>query len=359
MNLNWGSQKVVTILILLLLVMSAISTTGCFWNDEKENDQNGTNNNIVPNGKTNNETEFEKRINQINQKAVIWLGTLNIDPIKLRSEMGIKGKKKFVELLDSYLILYQTASTEENKSKYKNIVTDLVQVTDDPDYHDMNEINDTQFREDSTSYLRAWYIMMKFGLDTSYYESEIEQVMPRMDAHLPNRGINQKMVFVFYYNRLGYHTDYTLEELFEYSVIRSRKNITQLDNIDVYFVTHEVFALYDDEKISYLTDDDITYLKEIINYQINKTISENNVDLLAELIMIMTYLNLSGLNDYKVALDFLLISQNDDGSFGDYEYAREYYEKKGIDIEIQLYLHTTEVSLRALNEAVDVFNEVD
>jgi hypothetical protein len=197
--------------------------------------------------------------------------------------------------------------------------------------------------------------MTQFGLDTNFYISEIKKVIPRLDNHLPTRGINQKMVFVFYYSRLGYPINYTIEELFEYSVIRSNKNVTKLDNIDVYFVTHEVFVLFDDNKMSYLTEEDMTYLKEIITYQVNKTISENNVDLLAELIMIMTYLDLTHIIDYKIALEYLLNSQNDGGSFGDYEYAREYYEEKGIDIEIQLYLHTTEVSLRALNEAVDVF----
>ena len=105
--------------------------------------------------------------------------TLDVNPIKLREDMGIKGKKKFVELLDIYLVLYQTASDEKNRSAYKNKVEELTQVTYDKEYHDMNEINETQFRQDSTSYLRAWYIMSQFGLNTTHYENEIEKVIRR------------------------------------------------------------------------------------------------------------------------------------------------------------------------------------
>ena len=74
--------------------------------------------------------------------------------------------------------------------------------------------------------------------------------------------------------------------------------------------------------------------------------------------MIMTYLGMNDTLDYHRSLEYLLASQNDNGSFGDYEYAREYYTEVGIDINIQLYLHTTEVSLRALNEAVDIYQKV-
>ncbi len=300
-------------------------------------------------------SEFFKQVNVINSKALQWVEPLDVDPIKLREEMGIKGKKKFVELLDIYLCLYQTTENEKLKNEYKQKVEQLVEVTDTEEYHDMNQINDTQFRQDSTSYLRAWYIMNEIGLNTSFYQEKINEVLPRLNAHLPSRGINQKMSFVVYYNRLGYSIDYTIEGLFNHSTIRSKENITKLTNLDVYFLTHEIFALYENDKMWLLLPDDIEYVNMTVKYFVNKTISENNVDLLAELIMIMTYLDMHHSEDYRISLEFLLGSQNSNGSFGDYEGSRDYYEERGIDIEIYLYIHTTEVTLRALNEAVDVF----
>jgi hypothetical protein len=294
------------------------------------------------------------KLQVINEKGLAWVQTLDVDPNKLRNEMGIKGKKKFVELLDIYLCFYQNANTSQKKTEFKGLVEELINVTYQDEYHDMNEINDTQFRQDSTSYLRAWYLINEFGFNTTYYKSEIENVLPRLDAHLPSRGINQRMAFVFYYGELGFPIDYTLEELFNSSVIRRHNEPNELSDYDVYYITHEIFFLYDDNKMDLLTEVDIQYLNSTLAYQVNKTIAENNVDLLAEVLWIMTYLGFQEIPEYNQALDYLLVSQNSNGSFGNYEDARKYYQEQGIniDVDILLYLHTTEVTLRALNLAI-------
>ena len=301
-------------------------------------------------------SEFEEKVEKINTKALEWIDTLDVDPVKLRTEMGIKGKKKFVELLQIYLSLDRTTTDSQERLAYKQKVEQLVAVTNTEAYHDMNEINDTQFRQDSTSYLRAWYIMTEFGLNTSYYKSEIDKILLRLDAHLPTRGVNQKMAFVFYYDKLGYAINYTLEELYNDSMIRKRENMSDLDNLEVYFITHEIFSLDENDQMHLITADDMEYIEEVIEYFVNDTITKRNVDLLAELIMIMTILDLDEMDEYRESLELLLESQNANGSFGSYEEHRSYYEELGIDIEIQLYLHTTEVSLKALNEAVNVFD---
>ncbi len=347
-------KKCISILIVLFLILFAF--TGCITNEEPKKDKDGSDNGDG-NGNGGEKSEFELKIEKINQKAVAWLESLAVDPVKLKYDLGLKGKKKFVELLDSYLILYQTTTDPQEKLDYLTIVENLTNVTYEIQYHDLNVINDTLFRQDSTSYLRAWYIMTQFGLNTSYYEDEIAKVMPRMTAHLPTRGINQKMVFVFYYEQLGYPIDYTLEQLFNYSVVRDRNLKENLSDLDLYFITHEIFVLHDDDKMSILTDNDIDYVKEIIQYHVNRTISVNNVDLLSELVMIMTYLGFENMTLYKSALEYILTNQNANGSFGYYEQYREPYAELGISVDIQLYLHTTEVTLRALNEAVDVFEE--
>ena len=328
-------NKSITFIIILFLIL--YSTSGCLdnGNDEK--------------------SEFEQKIDQINSKAVKWLETLDVDPIKLRYDLGLKGKKKFVELLDSYLVLYQTEEDQNKKAEYLNKVQMLTNVTNEIKYHDLSVINDTIFKQDSTSYLRAWYIMSKFGLNTSYYDDEIYKVIPRINTHLPTRGINQKMVFVFYYQELGYPIVYTVEELFNLSEIRKGVPKEKLDNLTLYYITHEVFVLHDINNTELLTSDDLRYLNDIIPYHINRTIAENNVDLLAELIMIMTYLGFHEMAVYKTGLEYLLANQNPNGSFGYYEGYRKVYADLGISVDIQLYLHTTEVTLRALNEAIDVF----
>ena len=136
---------------------------------------------------------LQKELDGINNKTLAWVETLDVNPITLRSDMEIKGKKKFVELLDIYLGLYQTTDSISDKERYRKTVENLTQITNNESYHDLNEINDDQLREDSTSYLRAWYIMHEFGLNTTYYEEQIEAAKQRIDDHLPGRGTNQKM----------------------------------------------------------------------------------------------------------------------------------------------------------------------
>ena len=336
------------ITLIIVIILYILSITGCLWSPD-QNDRpevNDDNNNHIP------VSEIAQNVAYINSKALDWLDTLEVDPIKLRYEMGIKGKKKFVELLDVYLCLYETCLDEHNQSKYKDKLKELVLVTYNNSYHDLSDINDTQFRQDSTSYLRAWYIMNEIGLNTTHYENEIDKIITRLDAHLPSRGVNQRMAFVLYYKQLVYPISYTMDELFNQSQIRDREEINNLSNLDIYFITHEIFMLYDDEKMELLLPGDIEYLTALLPALINITIADNNVDLLAELIMIMTYLNFTEILEYDTALEYLLNNQNNNGSFGYYEDAREYYQAQGIDIDIYLYLHTTEVSLRALNEAV-------
>ena len=91
----------------------------------------------------------------------------------------------------------------------------------------------------------------------------------------------------------------------------------------------------------------------------NYTINDKNVDLLAELVMIMTYLSLNDLTEFNQALEYLVDSQNDNGSFGNYEDVRELFKKDeiNIDVDIYLYLHTTEVSIRALNDVIYTFGK--
>ena len=222
------------------------SLPGCLLNNEEEDKDNAVKDEIGA------DKEFKNKVESINEKALLWLNTLDVDPIRLRYDMGIKGKKKFVELLDVYLCLYQNTDDNNRKKMLKDKVESLATVISNPLYHDLNNINDKQFRQDSTSYFRAWYMMNEFGLNTSYYLEEIEKIMPRIYSHLPDRGINQKMAFVFYFKRLGYSINYTLEQLFDQGVIRAQKSVNDLSNMEVYFLTHEIFYLYDEDKMDLL-----------------------------------------------------------------------------------------------------------
>ena len=127
-----------------------------------------------------------------------------------------------------------------------------------------------------------------------------------------------------------------------------------LSKMEVYFISHEIFFLYDYDSMYLLEKDDTEYLNENLPRLVKRYMEENNVDLIAELSMVMTFLGFDHLKIYDTALDFLLDSQNENGSFGDYEDERKYCKKEGLvtDVDYLMYLHTTEVSLIAINEAL-------
>lgn len=281
-------------------------------------------------------------------KALKWLDNLDVNPITLRKEMGIKGKKKFVELISIYMVLFQNTKNEKQRRKYKNIVSKLCKISKDLVYHDLNKISDKQFTEDSTSYLRAWYVMKELGLDTEYYKKQIFKIIPRLKTNLAARGTSQKIIFFFYFTELGLPPETTVEKIFEESMIRAKLKPEEYTYSEGYTLTHEIFNLYYNNALQILHPEDLRYLKEIIPLLVTKYIYDDDIDLLAEFITAMTYLKMIDINEYDLAVNYLLSSQNENGSFGKYENLRSRYLEIGIDIEYQRYLHTTSVSVKAL-----------
>ena len=127
-----------------------------------------------------------------------------------------------------------------------------------------------------------------------------------------------------------------MEELLNKSTIRKYNDAQNLSKLDVYFITHEIFFLHDDNQMDLLVYEDIEYLRSTLKILVNKTILDEDVDLLAEILMIMTYLDLDKLVEYDKALDYLLNSQNKNGSFGDYEDARNYYDRIGMKDRVEV-----------------------
>ena len=279
-------------------------------------------------------------VDKINSNALEWLDTLDVNPILK------KGKKKFAELLDIYLNLYTSSSDDVIKQGYKSKVQDLTRITTDKRYHNLGSIDEIQFRQDNTSYLKIWNIMNEFDLNTRMYTKEIKKILHETDVNLLSRGVHQQMIFSFYFDKLDYDPQISnsLEELADVSVIRRH-----LENPSIrhqYDITHEVFALYALDRMD-LIESDLDYLKELTSRKLDMM----DIDILAEFIIVANNLNFKHIKGYDRALDFLSKSQNPNGSFGDYEDKRAKWEKEGKDIDIGMYLHTTSVALGALNQS--------
>ena len=280
-------------------------------------------------------------------RARAFLDGLEVDPVKLRAR-GLKGKKKLVEALDAYHRLYQIASPEDRPALLAR-VEELARPTIEDRYHDMLTVDDREFHEDATSYLRAAVLLDGFGLDISRYRAGIAAAKGRLDAHLRERGPHQRRAFHGYYQHFGLTEPFTLEGALEQGLIARKAPPDELARADVYALTHEVYAAYDfgdrqDEEP--FADPERLYLRGALPRLAATWRDRHDPDLVAELVACLRYLRFTGDPEYPGALRYLLDAQNADGSWGDYQAARA---RLGDLVKQGFYLHTTMVAIEALS----------
>jgi hypothetical protein len=281
--------------------------------------------------------------------ARTWLDGLHVDPLELR-EHGIKGKKKLTEQLDGYYRLWQIAEPAERPALQRRI-EEVVAVTYESRYHDMAKIGDQQFKQDATSYLRTAVLMDRLGLDTAIYREEIRRIHPRLNAHMSQRGPHQRAVFHWYYGHFGLEEPFPLSDALEAGYIARRADPNKLDLMDVYQVTHEVFAPYaygERLDVDPFSDEDKVYLRTTLDFLTERYIAQRNPDLVAELVSCMRLLRFVDSPVYRNGLSYLLQSQNPDGSWGDLERNRRRHGPFG---RHHVILHTTMVALDAVTIA--------
>ena len=286
------------------------------------------------------------RHKQMIQKALAFLDRLVIDPVALREE-GIKGRKKLVELLDAYVAIHRHAAPEDKATllaRFKRAAS----VTASPGYHDMLTVSDKQFKQDATSYLRACYLMDKMGLPTGAYRGHIDAIKARLDGHMSKRGWHQRMSFKHYYHHFNMAPPKELQDPFSNTLISRRANPYLLHLGQAYDLTHEVFVPHDyGGKLTtdQFSRDDRIYLRRALEVLATVWIARKDVDLVGELLACLRYTGNHDLQVYRDGLSLILASQQPSGAFGDYERLRP---KRGDDLDLALYLHTTSVVMDIL-----------
>jgi hypothetical protein len=281
------------------------------------------------------------------ERARAFLDALEVDPIKLRAA-GLKGKKKLVEALDAYRRLLLVAPPDGRPALLTRVEA-LARPAAEDRYHDMSVIDDREFHEDATSYLRAAVLLDSMGLDVRRYRAGIAAVKPRLDRHLRTRGPHQRRAFHGYYRHLGLEEPFPLDGALNRGIIAGEADPETLSRIDVYGLTHEVFAAYDfgDELDGEpFADRARLYLRGALPRLISIWRDRRDPDVVAELVTCVRYLRFTGDPVFAESLAYLLDGQNPDGSWGSYEAARA---RLGDLVKQAYYLHTTMVSIEALS----------
>src|SRR6185437_4731880 len=226
-------------------------------------------------------------------------------------------------------------------------VAELARFTTEDRYHDMLAIDDRQFHEDATSYLRAALLLDRLGLDVRRYRAEIAAMKGRLDRHMASRGPHQRRAFHYYYQHFGLDEPFPLAASLDQGLI-ARRALEGLSRADVYAVTHEIYAAYDfgdTRDADPFGSDERNYLRGELPRLLETWMDRGDIALTAELSTCMTFLHFIGDPVYERALGRLLDAQNADGSWGHYEAARA---RLGDAVKQGLYLHTTMVVIEAL-----------
>lgn len=286
--------------------------------------------------------------------AEAWLDTLDADPVKLRTQRGMKGKKHFVELLlayqnivEFYRRLPDGVSDADRVSRH---AVKLLEIVNFGSYHDLSGADDKRFKEDVLSYLYACQLAGWFGCDARLYLSEIKKILPRVYLHASTRGASQRMALIRRLAAIGLSATDAMEQLVGMTYIRQRKPLAQLLKLDVYTMVHEVFHLTNagQHVPELLNEADMDYLKSLFGELFDPMIED--IDLLAEVVEASFCLGEEVTDAQWKAVDFIAAHQNGNGSFGSFEDARKNLQQQGsiYDVDVGMYLHTTAVCLRTL-----------
>ena len=266
---------------------------------------------------------------------------------------GVKGQKKLAEILQAYLNLDQYASDAAAHERIQQHVVQLARHTQRPEYHhDMLVSSDTEFLQNSMSYLRVLWLLKHLKQDTTAYRQRLLTVKPRLDEHLKWRGLWQQAMFAEYYTRFGLEKPPGLSLSIE-GVVIQRLPLTQYNRDKAYHLTHEVFVAFDyglRRVQSHFTAEDLAYIRMVLPVLAQATIQQNDQDLLAETLQCMTYLGWQREPVYCQGINYLLDNQNPNGTWGHYETLRTADEPY---FDQRLYLHTTMVAMQALSEAYE------
>ena len=222
-----------------------------------------------------------------------------------------------------------------------------------PEYQDLLTCTEVEFEANSLSYLRVYVLLDAFGLLEDADRDAAKLAQPRLDAEMAKRGAWQRAMFAQYYDQLGLEKPEALANTaLSGGIVEQRKPLAEFDLTAAYGITHEVFVAYDYGRRSeqdLFDDKDLIYLRTILLPLQRIAVQKRGFDLMGEVVSCNTYLDNVEDSSYRAAVEIMLASQNENGSWGDYEAHRESY---GDTLEAQAYLHTTLVCVAAL---IDVF----
>jgi hypothetical protein len=290
------------------------------------------------------------------RKGIEWAESLDVNPLRIRSELQMKGIKFYAEYLDLLLLAYEWPADQKLSEDAQQKAMKALEITETEEYHALDARDMSRFKEDSMSYLRVCMLAERLGKETAAYRARIFALREALYGHLPQRGVDNRLSFALLFRQLNFPLAETEEEIHTESLIAAQKPLSYYQTAPdkPYDITHEIFAMtwrgY--RPFPFRNSDEERYAKETITALLRKAIDDKNLDLAAEFVVNLAELGEAKSDIVQEARQFLFNGQNPDGSFGDY--TKQAIEMKKVrplyDVRIGGNLHTTMVCLWALVE---------
>lgn len=284
-------------------------------------------------------------------RAERWLDSLELDPVSLQS-MKVLGKKKLGEKLAAYYLLWKWGPAQD-RPRLVEKAKSISRLTENTTFHNMGLVTNEVFRQESTSYLRIIFLLDKMSIQNEAYHAALQNIKPRLDADLRGRGPWQQRVFSDYYKHFGWPLPSSPKNEGQGSVLARHLSMNELDAENLlYQLTHDVFAIYfygEASEAAHMDKADRAYLVQILPGLIQRKMTPEDVDILAELLQCLWLIGERESPTFKEGARFLLRSQNADGSWGDYSKEGQAH---GEYVQKLFRLHTVNVVLAALGPAL-------
>ncbi|MGA1867504.1 MAG: DUF6895 family protein [bacterium] len=254
---------------------------------------------------------------QVVEKAVNWL-------IAHPATFKEGGFLEMGEEINLFYILYTRAESEKEREYYRNRIARIVEeVRAKKDFH-------IEYDGEITAYLVICRDAEKVGLETDDFHDFIKKEILHNHMTYPP-SITYIILNSALLRDLGYEPRVPLEDSISRGIVATMTKDPYLvpvgknyaSSIDVtnfyYDITHEIFALSvfgDKNPEEMLLPGELEFIREIIREGIALYLPKGELDILCELVICAKIINYTDVPHFQQAMDFIIESQHNDGSFG-------------------------------------------
>ena len=256
---------------------------------------------------------WDEAIDASISRATAWMESVHVDPFG----GGVPAFRSSVIEIEVWHRLWCLEQEPSRKSQFREeAVSRLEEILDRSRLEAV-----LRLPEGSSAFTEAAVLAARcriHGLDPTPIREALAHQSEDLAREIGQASPSIRALYAVYLPRAGIAPPVRLEEVRPQGILARRPQEVEMTLSQVYYLTHEVYALtdYAMEPLRGLSDEEQSYLLRVLAFYTIFYGALDNLDITAELI---TCLNSAGMRDihaYHEGIRIVLESQNPDGSFG-------------------------------------------